>query len=78
MPLIFLIVLLAVVVLLNWRFLAASFGWGKSACSWSRIHQRDRDGKSAWYCTACQREEFVIGRGPPPDCGARQDGSARG
>jgi hypothetical protein len=75
--LIFLVTLLAVVVLLNWRFLAASFGKGGSACDWSRIHQRDRDGKKAWFCPSCGREAFMAGKGPPPDCGATYDRSKR-
>ncbi len=68
MPLIFLIALLAVVVVLNWRFLAASFGTSRKPCDWSRIHSRDRNGEKAWFCPACGNEKFIRGDRPPPDC----------
>lgn len=68
--LLFLLVLLAVVVALNWRFLAASFGFRRRPCDWSRIQSRDRDGQRAWFCPACGREEFISGKGPPTDCKA--------
>jgi hypothetical protein len=76
-PLLFLLTLLAVVVALNWRFLAASFGLSGRPCDWSRVHQRDRDGQNAWFCPTCGHEEFVSGEGPPPDCGAADDGRQR-
>jgi hypothetical protein len=71
-PLFFLIALLAIVVVLNWRFLAASFGWKTKPCDWSRNHARDRDGRKAWFCPSCGREEFVTGKAPPPDCGRQR------
>ena len=69
--LIFLVALLAVVVALNWRLLAAKFGGRVSACDWHRIEQRDREGRRAWFCAACGRAELTDGRNPPPDCGAK-------
>ena len=66
--LVFLIVLLICVVALNWRFLAASFGFGGTRCDWWRIDGRDRDGRRAWFCRTCQAEALVDGNGPPPDC----------
>ncbi|HSF94444.1 MAG TPA: hypothetical protein VLA52_05400 [Thermohalobaculum sp.] len=71
MALLFLVTLLAVVVILNWRTLSGAFGAAGKPCDWSRIHPRDRDGKQAWFCPACQREELVSGKGPPTLCGAR-------
>jgi hypothetical protein len=62
MPLIFLLALLAVVVALNWRFLAASLGLKRRPCNWSRVHSRDRNGKIAWFCPECGREKFVKGK----------------
>jgi hypothetical protein len=76
-PLLFLLVLLAGVVVLNWRFLAASFGLSTSPCDWSRIIERDRNGQSAWFCPNCGHEELVSGEGPPPDCGATDGGRQR-
>jgi hypothetical protein len=70
----FLIALLAALVAMNWRVLAAAFGGHPSACQWSRIHARDREGLRAWFCPSCGREEFVDGGSQPPDCGARLDG----
>jgi len=67
--LLFLVALLAVVVALNWRTL---FGTGRP-CDWSRIHPRDRDGRRAWFCTACGREELVNGKDPPTVCGAKSE-----
>lgn len=69
--LIFLILLLALVVGLNWRLLAARFGWRVRACDWHRVETLDRDGRKAWFCPACRRQELQEGTGPPPDCGAR-------
>lgn len=67
--LIFLVCLLVVWVALNWRLLASQFGWRVVACDWSRIPTRDREGRTAWFCPACGREELT--EGPrPPDCGA--------
>jgi hypothetical protein len=71
MPLLFLLALLLIVVVLNWRFLAARFGLGGSPCDWSRIQSRDRNGQNAWFCPACGHEELADGRDPPADCGAR-------
>lgn len=72
--LVFLLALLAVVVILNWRLLAAPFGVDGSACDWQRVHQRDRDGRRAWFCTHCKHEVLVLGSAPPPECGARLSG----
>lgn len=72
--LVFLILLLMVVVGLNWRLLASRFGWRVRACNWQRVHKQDREGRRAWFCTACGRSEFVEGKGPPPDCGAKIGG----
>lgn len=69
--LIFLTVLLVAVLVMNWRFLSASFGWGGSACNWSRIDSRDQGARRAWFCTTCKREEWVDGGDPPPECGRR-------
>ena len=74
--LIFLVALLIIVVVLNRRLLARGLGMGGSPCDWSRIHGRDREGRRAWFCPACGREELVEGTGPPPDCGARIGGRA--
>ncbi|HUF87783.1 MAG TPA: hypothetical protein VMM59_10415 [Thermohalobaculum sp.] len=70
-PLIFLVLLLAIVVLMNWRVLASRLGWRMRACDWHRVHKRDRDDRRAWFCPACGREELVPGKRPPADCGAR-------
>ena len=71
-PLLFLLVLLAVVVVLNWRFLTASFGLSEKPCNWSRIHSRDRNGQKAWFCPTCGNEEYVSGKEPPPICGRQR------
>lgn len=69
--LIFLILLLVVVVGLNWRRLALLLGFRVKACDWHRVRKLDREGRKAWFCPACRREELVEGTAPPPDCGAR-------
>jgi len=74
MSLFVLVALLAVVVALNWRLLATRLGFSVPACHWHRLDQRDREGRRAWFCPVCRREELVEGRGPPPDCGARTKG----
>lgn len=71
MPLIFLVALLGVVVALNWRLVAARLGFRVKPCEWHRLHERDRDGRCAWFCPACGREELIDNSAPPPDCGAR-------
>ena len=68
--LIFLLALLVLIVAFNWRMLAARFGGHPSACAWSRIPERDHEGKRAWYCPSCRRETLTDG-GRPADCGAR-------
>lgn len=68
--LVFLVVLLVGIVALNWRLLAARFGGRPPACDWSRIPERDREGKRAWFCPSCRREALTDG-GRPDDCGAR-------
>ncbi len=72
--LLFLILLLAVVVGLNWRLLAARLGWRVSACDWQRVEKLEGDGGRVWFCTACGRSERVEGKNPPPDCGATVGG----
>ena len=67
--LLFLITLLVCVVALNWRFLAARFGKDGTPCDWWRVDARDQGDRKAWFCRACQREEFVAGDQPPRDCG---------
>ena len=74
--LLFLIALLVCVVALNWRFLAGRFGKGGTLCDWWRVDARDHGDRKAWFCRACQREEFVEGDGPPPNCN-RRIGAAR-
>ena len=71
MMLFFLITLLAAILIMNWRFLSASFGFKGVACAWSRIDTRDEGNQRAWFCPACRREERVNGDTPPPDCGKR-------
>ncbi|MDH3667600.1 MAG: hypothetical protein OEN23_11780 [Paracoccaceae bacterium] len=72
--LIFLIVLLIAVLAMNWRFLKAGLGFSGAACNWSRIDGRDQNGRKAWFCTTCRREEWVEGSDPPPECGKRFNG----
>ena len=67
--LLYLLALLALVVGLNWRLIAARFGRPAKPCAWSRIPERDREGRKAWFCPACRREELTTGR-RPPDCAA--------
>ena len=66
-----LVAILAVVVALNWRMLAARLGWRTSPCAWSRVRKRDQEGRKAWYCPVCGREELIEGNARPPDCGAK-------
>lgn len=64
----FLIALLAVVVWLNRHALARLLGMNPAPCAWSRVHARDREGRKAWFCPSCGREELVEGGAPPPNC----------
>lgn len=68
--LLFLIALLVVVAWLNRDTIARVLGRPVKPCAWSRIHARDREGRKAWFCPSCGREELVEGSDPPPDCGA--------
>ena len=73
-PLLFFILLLVIVVGLNWRLLAARFGWRVTACDWQRVHKHDSENARAWFCAACGRSETIEGPGPPPDCGRKIGG----
>lgn len=79
MQLVYLIALLLVIVVLNWRFLGLDRITGfprrdPNGCYWIRDDGRETgDGQRHWVCMSCGARTTTRNRRPPRDCLSTED-----